>query len=81
MTLHDITLPPLGEGVTEATFVEWVVAPGSAFAKGDVIAEVMTDKVAMEIEAEAAGTLREALAAPDEEVAPGAVLGRYEAAT
>lgn len=78
--LTDITLPPLGEGVTEATFVEWLVKPGDPFAEGDPIAEVMTDKVGMEVQAEADGTLEEALVAADEEVPAGAVLGRYRAA-
>ena len=78
--LADITLPPLGEGVTEATFVEWLVRPGAAFAKGDAIAEVMTDKVGMEVEAEADGVLEEAIAKADQEVPAGAVLGRYRPA-
>ena len=75
--LKDIVLPPLGEGVTEATFVDWAVRPGAAFAQGDVLAEIMTDKVGLEIEAPEAGTLVEASANPDEEVPAGAVLGRY----
>jgi pyruvate/2-oxoglutarate dehydrogenase complex dihydrolipoamide acyltransferase (E2) component len=79
--LQDIRLPELGEGVTEATFVEWLVTPGAGFDAGDVLAEVMTDKVAIEVTAEAAGTLRETLAQPDEQVAPGATLGRYEVRT
>ncbi|MGR3434857.1 MAG: lipoyl domain-containing protein [Shimia sp.] len=76
-TTKDIPLPALGEGVTQATFVEWLVTPGTAFAQGDVLAEAMTDKVAMEVEAPEAGTLAETLVAPDQEVPPGTVLGRY----
>lgn len=76
--MKDILLPEIGEGVTEATLVEWVVSPGESFEPGAVIVEFMTDKVSMEIEAEEAGTLSEVLVQADEEVRVGTVLGRFE---
>ena len=78
--LKDITLPDLGEGVTQATLVEWLVETGADFRADDVIAEIMTDKVSMEVVAEEPGTLISMLVANDEEVAAGAVLGRYRPA-
>ncbi len=76
--MKDIVMPEVGEGVTEATLVEWLVQPGEAFESGAVLVEIMTDKVSMEIEAEEAGTLSEILIPADEEVRIGALLGRYE---
>ena len=78
--MKEIVLPELGEGVTEATLVSWQVEPGNSFESGAVIAEIMTDKVSMEIEAEEAGTLREIIVSADEEVRIGTVLGRYDPA-
>ncbi|WP_419908272.1 lipoyl domain-containing protein [Hoeflea sp.] len=78
--LKDIKLPELGEGVTQATLVEWLVETGAVFAADDVIAEIMTDKVSMEVIAEEPGTLVSTLVADDEEVAAGAVLGHYRPA-
>lgn len=78
--MTDIMLPEVGEGVTEATVVSWLLAPGDGFAAGDVIVEIMTDKVSMDIEAEEAGTLTEILVAADQEVRIGTVLGRYDPA-
>lgn len=78
--MKDILMPDVGEGVTEATLVSWLIAPGETFATGDVLIEVMTDKVSMEIEAEENGTLLEILVPADEEVRIGALLGRYNQA-
>lgn len=76
--MTDILLPEVGEGVTEATVVSWLKSPGDSFAAGEVIVEIMTDKVSMDIEAEEAGTLAEICVAAEQEVRIGTVLGRYE---
>ncbi|QBF32588.1 lipoyl domain-containing protein [Thalassococcus sp. S3] len=78
--LKDITLPDLGEGVTEATLVEWLVETGAAFKAGDTLVEIMTDKVSMEVDAAEDGTLVETLVANDTEVAAGTILGQYRPA-
>lgn len=75
--MTDIVLPDVGEGVTEATLVAWLKSPGDSFVAGEVIVEIMTDKVAMDIEAEEAGELTEILVEADQEVRIGTVLGRY----
>jgi pyruvate/2-oxoglutarate dehydrogenase complex dihydrolipoamide acyltransferase (E2) component len=52
-----LRIPRLGMTTTEATLLEWRVAPGAAVQPGDVIALIETDKVESELEAPAAGTL------------------------
>ncbi len=76
--MPDIVMPELGEGVTEATIVQWLVEPGDAVARGDVLVEIMTDKVAMEIEADQDGILSEILAQADAEIRIGTVIGRLD---
>ena len=72
----DITVPALGESVTEATVMRWLKAPGDAVATDEPLVELETDKVAVEVTAEAAGTLAEITAAEGTDVAVGALLGR-----
>jgi 2-oxoglutarate dehydrogenase E2 component (dihydrolipoamide succinyltransferase) len=76
--LVDIHVPEIGEGVTHATIVQWRKAAGDAVASGEVIVEIMTDKVSIEVESPASGVLREVLHAADDEVRIGAVVGRIE---
>ena len=77
MTL-DITVPTLGESVTAATVMRWSKAPGDAVALDETLVELETDKVAVEVKAEAAGTLAEITATEGADVAVGALLGRLE---
>ena len=72
----DITVPALGESVTEATVMRWLKAPGDTVAPDEPLVELETDKVAVEVTAEAAGTLAEITAAEGTDVAVGALLGR-----
>ncbi len=72
----DIIVPPLGESVTEATVARWLKQPGDAVAVDDPVVELETDKVTLEVNAPAAGTLVEVLVPKDGNVAVGGVLGR-----
>jgi len=72
----EFKLPEIGEGVTEATIVQWNFNAGDRFTKGEVLVEIMTDKVNMEVEAEMTGTLDAILVKADEEVRVGAVIAR-----
>ena len=74
--MTDIVVPTLGESVTEATVGKWLKAAGEAVAKDDVLVELETDKVAVEVSAEAAGTLSEIVANEGDTVEIGALLGR-----
>lgn len=74
--MTDITVPTLGESVTEATVGKWLKTAGDAVSKDDVLVELETDKVAVEVSAEAAGTLSEIVAQEGDTVEIGALLGR-----
>ena len=74
----DITVPALGESVTEATVTRWLKAPGEAVARDEALVELETDKIAVEVKAEAAGTLVEVIAGDGADVEVGALLGRLE---
>ncbi len=71
----DITVPELGESVTEATVAKWFKAPGEAVARGEPLVELETDKVALEVNAASAGLLADIVADVGEDVEVGAVLG------
>jgi 2-oxoglutarate dehydrogenase E2 component (dihydrolipoamide succinyltransferase) len=72
----EIKVPALGESVTEATVARWLKQPGDSVAMDDPLVELETDKVTLEVNAPAAGTLTEVLAGEGANVAVGAVLGR-----
>ncbi|WP_300532228.1 2-oxoglutarate dehydrogenase complex dihydrolipoyllysine-residue succinyltransferase [Maricaulis sp.] len=72
--MTDITVPQLGESVTEATVGSWLVKTGDAVAKDDVLVELETDKVAVEIRAEADGVMGAIHAEEGETVEVGAKL-------
>src|SRR5690625_3582695 len=74
----EITLPKLGESISEATVLDWLVKMGDAVEKDQTILEVSTDKVDSEIPAPYNGTITEIVAHSDEVVKVGAVLGRME---
>lgn len=74
--MTDIIVPTLGESVTEATVGKWLKAAGDTVAKDDVLVELETDKVAVEVSAEEAGTLSEIVASEGDTVEIGALLGR-----
>jgi 2-oxoglutarate dehydrogenase E2 component (dihydrolipoamide succinyltransferase) len=71
----EITVPSLGESVTEATVARWLKHPGEAIERDEPIVELETDKVTLEVPAPAAGTLGEIRAAEGSNVPVGAVLG------
>jgi pyruvate dehydrogenase E2 component (dihydrolipoamide acetyltransferase) len=64
-----LLLPRLGETMEEAKVTEWIVAPGDAYARGDVLLEVETDKTVVEVPALSDGTLIKQLVAPGDTVA------------
>lgn len=66
-----VTVPNLGESITEATIAKWFKAEGDAVLEDEPLCELETDKVAMEVNAPKAGVLSKILAAEGAEVAIG----------
>jgi 2-oxoisovalerate dehydrogenase E2 component (dihydrolipoyl transacylase) len=67
-----ITMPQLGETVTEGTVAQWLKKPGDAIEKYESFVEVSTDKVNAEVPSPVTGVLREIIAKEGETVATGA---------
>lgn len=66
-----MTMPQLGESVTEGTISRWLVGPGDTVQKYEPIAEVLTDKVSAEIPSSYTGTIEQLLVDENETVAVG----------
>ncbi|HVW46477.1 MAG TPA: 2-oxo acid dehydrogenase subunit E2, partial [Solirubrobacterales bacterium] len=73
-----ITMPEMGESVTEGIVLEWHVAVGDFVNEGDTIVEVSTDKVDAEVPAPADGTITALLVEVDDEVPVGAPMAEME---
>lgn len=75
----DFPLPPVGEGLIEVELVRWLVRPGDAVARGQGLAEVMSDKASMEVPAPFAGTITALAATPGTKVQVGQTILSYNA--
>ncbi|MBA2769206.1 MAG: dihydrolipoamide succinyltransferase, partial [Sporichthyaceae bacterium] len=71
---HSVTMPALGESVTEGTVTRWLKQEGEQVEADEPLLEVSTDKVDTEIPSPASGVLQRILVAEDETVAVGAEL-------
>ena len=74
--MSDVTLPALGESVTEGTVTRWLKKVGDTVAVDEPLVEISTDKVDTEIPSPIAGVIQEILVQEDETVEVGAVLAR-----
>jgi 2-oxoglutarate dehydrogenase E1 component len=74
-----ITMPEMGESVTEGIVLEWHVAEGDSVKEGDTVVEVSTDKVDAEVPAPMDGVITKLIAQVDDEVPVGAPLAEMEA--
>ena len=77
-TTVQITMPQMGESVTEGTILDWLKQEGDHVEADEPLVEVSTDKVDAEVPAPSAGTLTRIVAQADSTVAVGAVLGEIE---
>lgn len=77
--MTDIKVPELGESISEGTIYKWLVKEGDSIQQGDVLAELETDKVNLEISAEQSGTLGKIVKGEGENVVVGEVIGVIEA--
>src|SRR3954449_8861138 len=78
-TTVQITMPAMGESVTEGTVLEWLKQVGDRVEADEPLVEVSTDKVDAEVPAPASGTLTKILVEADSAVNVGEVLGEIEA--
>jgi hypothetical protein len=70
-----IEMPKLGYDMEVGTIASWIRSIGDNVSRGDVLAEIETDKSTVEMEALAGGTLVEIVVQPGTEVAVGTVIG------
>lgn len=78
--MFEVKVPELAESITEATIAKWMKAKGDPVGQGDVLVELETDKVNMEISADHEGVLGEILRGPGDTVLVGEVIAIIQAA-
>ncbi len=72
----EIVVPPLGESVSEATVAKWHKKAGDQVKMDELVVELETDKVTLEVNAPASGTISEIACAEGSNVTVGTVLGK-----
>lgn len=72
--MTDFLLPSLGADMTAATLVAWKIKPGDVVARGQVVAEVETDKGVIDVECFDPGTVERLVAEPGQKLPVGALL-------
>ena len=76
----DVKVPMLSESVSEGTLLEWKKKVGEAVARDDILIDIETDKVVLEVPSPQAGVLVEIIAQNGETVAAEQVLARIDTA-
>ncbi|WP_378944986.1 2-oxoglutarate dehydrogenase complex dihydrolipoyllysine-residue succinyltransferase [Paracoccus sp. R86501] len=76
----EVRVPALGESVTEATIATWFKKPGDRVEMDEMLCELETDKVTVEVPSPSAGVLAEIVAAEGETVGPDALLAQIDEA-
>jgi len=79
--MADFLMPSLGADMTAGTLVAWKIKPGDTIARGQVVAEVETDKGVIDVECFDAGVVEKIVAAPGQTLAVGAVMAVIDGAT
>ncbi|ASR88841.1 2-oxoglutarate dehydrogenase complex dihydrolipoyllysine-residue succinyltransferase [Alcaligenes aquatilis] len=78
MAITDVLVPQLSESISEATLLEWKKQPGEMVQADEILIEVETDKVVLEVPAPASGVLSEIVKANGSTVTSGDVLARID---
>jgi pyruvate dehydrogenase E2 component (dihydrolipoamide acetyltransferase) len=74
--MSEITMPRLSDTMQEGTIARWLKKAGDEIKKGDILAEIETDKATMDLEAYEAGTLQQVLVQEGETVPVGQAVAR-----
>lgn len=80
MAITDVLVPQLSESISEATLLNWKKQPGEAVEADEILIEVETDKVVLEVPAPASGVLSEIVKGDGSTVTSGEVLARIDTA-
>ena len=75
----EVAVPQFPESVTDGTLVSWRKQPGETVKRGDVLADVETDKVVFEVPAAEDGVLAEIVVPEGSTVTSGQIIGRLAA--
>ncbi len=78
MAIHDVKVPQLSESVAEATLLQWKKKAGDAVAADEILIEIETDKVVLEVPAPAAGVLSEIVKGDGGTVVSGEVIAKID---
>lgn len=78
MAIIEILVPELSESVSEATLLEWKKQPGEAVEQDEILIDVETDKVVLEVPTPSAGVLVEIIEADGSTVTAGQLLARID---
>lgn len=78
MAIKEIKMPHLGESVTEAAIVQWLVKPGDSVKRYDPLMEVVSDKVTTEVPSDFDGVVKEFLISLDTDVPIGTAVMTLE---
>jgi 2-oxoglutarate dehydrogenase E2 component (dihydrolipoamide succinyltransferase) len=78
MSIQEVKVPQLSESVAEATLLQWKKKPGEAVKADEILIEIETDKVVLEVPAPAAGVLTEVLKSDGGTVVSGEVIARVD---
>ena len=78
MAIVEVKVPQLSESVAEATLLQWKKKPGDAVAMDEILIEVETDKVVLEVPAPAAGVLAEIVRGDGSTVVAGELIARID---
>ncbi|CAN1512105.1 AceF Pyruvate/2-oxoglutarate dehydrogenase complex, dihydrolipoamide acyltransferase (E2) component, and related enzymes [Burkholderiaceae bacterium] len=78
MALFEVKVPQLSESVAEATLLQWKKKPGEAVAQDEILIEIETDKVVLEVPAPSAGVLSEIIVADGGTVVADQVIAKID---
>src|ERR671916_1071085 len=69
--MPEVIMPKMGDAMEEGTLLKWLKSEGDEVSEGDAIAEIETDKVTLELEAEDSGTLAQLIAGEGQDIPVG----------
>ena len=78
MAIKDILVPQLSESVSEASMLQWKKQPGAAVEADEILIEIETDKVVLEVPAPASGVLSEIVKGDGSSVTSGELIARID---